>query len=140
MTLIWSNLSKIDTQIGHRLYHIIHIIWTISYGGDTCSCEGQLKRTRSWKVLSWKVWSWKVSVKLERANRSWKEPSEVGKNRLKLESSGWSLNEPLNSEIDLWSWKESMKLERLNEVGKLLWNLKKEVGKLNWYKNGDACF
>ena len=54
--------------------------------GDTCSWKGQLERTRSWKVLSWKVWSWKVWPKLERAKRSWKEPSEVGKNRAKLES------------------------------------------------------
>ena len=46
--------------------------------GDTCSWKGQLERTRSWKVLSWKVWSWKVC-------RSWKEPSEVGKNPAKLE-------------------------------------------------------
>ena len=49
------------------------------------SWKVQLERTRSWKVLSWKVWSWKVWLKLERAKRSWKEPSEVGKNRLKLE-------------------------------------------------------
>ena len=46
-------------------------------GGDTCSWKGQLERTRSWKVLSWKVWSWKVSLKLEMAKRSWKEPSDL---------------------------------------------------------------
>ena len=44
---------------------------------DTCSWKGQLKRTRSWTVLSWKVRSWKVSLKLERAKRSWKEPSDM---------------------------------------------------------------
>ena len=48
---------------------------------DTCSWKGQLERTRSWKVLSWKVCSWKVWLKFERAKRSWKEPSEVGKFR-----------------------------------------------------------
>ena len=47
------------------------------------SWKGQLKRTRSrkvlsWKVLSWKVWSWKVTLKLESF-------AEVGKNRAKLE-------------------------------------------------------
>ena len=25
---------------------------------NTCSWQGQLARTRSWKVLSWKAWSW----------------------------------------------------------------------------------
>ena len=43
--------------------------------GDACSSKGQLERTRSWKV----------SLKLERAKRSWKEPSEVGKNPEKFE-------------------------------------------------------
>ena len=52
---------------------------------ETCSWKGQLERTRSWKVRSWKVRSWKVSLKLERAKRSWKEPSEVWNNRTKLE-------------------------------------------------------
>ena len=37
-----------------------------------------MERTRSWKVSSWKVLSWKVWPNLERAKRSWKEPSEVG--------------------------------------------------------------
>ena len=48
---------------------------------DTCSWKEQLERTRSWEVLSWKV-----ALKLERTQRSWKEPTEVGKNRPKLES------------------------------------------------------
>ena len=47
--------------------------------------KGSWKKRKSWKVLSWKVWSWKVSVKLERTERSWKEPSEVGKSLAKLE-------------------------------------------------------
>ena len=53
---------------------------------DKWSWKGQLKRTRSWKVLSWKVWSWKEPsevgknrLKLEWRERSWKEPTEVGK-------------------------------------------------------------
>ena len=62
--------------------------------GDTCSWKGQLERTRSWKVFSWKVCSWKVSLKLERAKRSWKEPSEVEKNPAKLERTQQSWKEP----------------------------------------------
>ena len=60
---------------------------------DTCTWKEQLEIARCWKVLTWKVltWkvcSWKVSLKLERSKRSWKEPIEVGKFELKLESSG----------------------------------------------------
>ena len=57
------------------------------FTGDTCSWKGQLERTRSCNVLSWKV-----SLKSERAKRNWREPSdwkepiEVGKLGLKLES------------------------------------------------------
>ena len=110
---------------------------------DACSWKGQLERTRSWKVLSWKVWSWKVSLKLERAKRSWKEPSEVGKNRLKLESLSWSWKARDEVGKYNWSWKVTyevgkfkLNLERLNEVGKFEMNLERsiEVGKLNWYK------
>ena len=45
---------------------------TIKSVGDTCSCKGQSERTRSWKVKN-------VIEKIE-----------VGKFKLKLESSGWS--------------------------------------------------
>ena len=45
--------------------------------GDTCSWKGQLERTRSWKVFSWKVRSWKLSLKLERAKRSWKDRAKL---------------------------------------------------------------
>ena len=55
---------------------------------DTCSCKGPLERTRSWEVLSWKVWSWKDPSevgknreKLERIERNWKVSFEVGKFR-----------------------------------------------------------
>ena len=68
---------------------------------DKCSWKGQLEKTRSWKVLSWK------------------DPSEVGKNRAKLERTerGWKVS----SEVGKfrWSWKV------LAEVGnfKLTWKL-----------------
>ena len=63
---------------------VVFIHANLESSRDTCSWKGQLERTRNWKVLSWKalswkVWSWKVSLKLERAKKSWKEPSEVGK-------------------------------------------------------------
>ena len=69
------------------------------------------------------------SLKLESFCLSWKEPSEVGKNRAKLESTTevgkWLMKlESLN-----WTLKDSMKLERSIELGKL-----------NWYKNAYACF
>ena len=92
---------------------------------DTCSWKGQLERTRSWKVLSWKVWSWKVWPKLERTERSWKEPSEVGKNWAKLERTQRSWKEP--SEVG----KFFFKLESFAEVGKFRcsWKVLAEVGK-----------
>ena len=94
---------------------------------DACSWKGQLERTRSWKVLSWKVWSWKVWLKLERAKRSWKEPSEVGKNRLKLERTDRSWKEPI--EVG----KFFFKLESFAEVGKFRcsWKVLTDVGKLS---------
>ena len=68
-----------------------------------------MERTRNWKVLSWKV-------------RSWKEPSEVEKNRLKLEriERGWK--EPNeNGKLESFAavGKFWLKLESLNELGKL---------------------
>jgi len=80
--------------------------WFYQYEGerhrrDTYSWKKQLERTKSWKVLNWKGWSWKISLKLERPKRSLKEPSEVGKNRLKLKS-------------DLWSCKATIELEKIN--------------------------
>ena len=78
---------------------------------DTCSWKGRSARTRSWKVLSSKVWSWKVSLKLERAKQSWKEPIEVGKFEQKLESSGWSWKVQLKLESLNWTWKYLMKLK-----------------------------
>ena len=97
-------------------------------GGDTCSWKGQLERTRSWKVLSWKVWSWKVWPKLERTERSWKEPSEVGKNWAKLERTQRSWKEP--SEVG----KFFFKLESFAQVGKFRcsWKVLAEVGKYEW--------
>ena len=88
---------------------------------DTCSWKGQLERTRSWKVLSWKVWSWKVC-------RSWKEPSEVGKNPAKLERTQRSWK------VFFLSWKVSLKLESFAEVGKFRcsWKVLAEVGKYEW--------
>ena len=62
-----------------------HLVQPTAFEKDACCWKGQLERTRSWKVLSWKIWKWKFSLKLERAKPNWKEPSEVGKNRLKLE-------------------------------------------------------
>ena len=50
--------------------------------GDACSSKGQLE---SYKLESLAEVG-KSQAKLERTKRSWKEPSEVGKNRLKLES------------------------------------------------------
>ena len=88
-------------------------------GGDTCSWKGQFERTRSRKVLSWKVWSWKVrswkvSLMLERAKRSWKEPSEVGKNRAKFQRTDciW-----LNR-----SWKVSFEVEKFHRSWKVWMN------------------
>ena len=115
----------------------------ILFKGYVFSWKGHLERRRSCKVSSWKVWSWKVSLKLERAKRSWKEPSEVGKNRLKLESLSWSWKARDEVGKYNWSWKVTyevgkfkLNLERLNEVGKFQMNLERsiEVGKLNWYK------
>ena len=76
---------------------------------DTCSWKGQLERTTSWKVLSWKVWSWNVSLKLERAKRSWKEPSEVGKIRAKLERAdrSWKVSFEVGK---FWLKLESLKI------------------------------
>ena len=110
---------------------------------DLCFLSGLKSLSTIWKVLSWKVWSWKVSLKLERAKRSWKEQSEVGKNRLKLESLSWSWKARAEVGKYNWSWKVTyevgkfkLNLERLNEVGKFQMNLERsiEVGKLNWYK------
>ena len=52
------------------------------------------------------------SLKLKRAKRSWKEPSEVGKNRAKLERTARSWKEPI--EVG----KFLLKLESFAEVGK----------------------
>ena len=52
---------------------------------DTSSVKRQLERTRSSK--NFKEPSGKSLVKLDRTEQSWTEPSEVGKNPAKLESS-----------------------------------------------------
>ena len=55
--------------------------------GDTCSLKGKLE---SFKLESPKLESFaevgKSQTKLERTERSWNEPMEVGKFELKLES------------------------------------------------------
>ena len=60
------------------------------------------------------------SPKLERTERSWKEPSEVGKSLAKLERTDRS-------------WKVFFKLESFAEVGKFRcsWKVLAEVGKLS---------
>ena len=54
-----------------------------------------------WFVRQRDTCSWKGQ--LERTERSWKEPVEVGKFELKLESSGGSWKVQLKLESDLWS-------------------------------------
>ena len=95
---------------------------------DTCSWKGQLERTRSWKVSCRKVWSWKVWLKLKRAKPSYKESSEVGKNRLKLERTDWSWKEPSKF------GKNRAQLESFAEIGKFRrsWKVLAEVGKFEW--------
>ena len=135
-------LCKLNKRWFSKIWLLFWYFAFLSYqvNWDTCSWKGQLERTRSWKVLSWKVWSWKVALKLERTQRSWKEPSEVGKNPAKLESSSWSWKARAEVGKYEWSWKVTyevgkfkLNLERLNEVGKLLLNLERsiEVGKWN---------
>ena len=90
-------------------YLVISLIfWVIFW--DTCSWKGQLGRTRSWKNWSWKEPSviGKNWLKLERTEQSWKEPSEVGKLLLELEC--------------------------FAEVGKFhrSWKVLAEVGKFEW--------
>ena len=51
------------------------------------------------------------SLKLKRAKRSWKEPSEVGKNRLKLERTERSWKASFEVRKFRWSWKVSPRLE-----------------------------
>ena len=64
---------------------------------------GKRKKLESFKL---------ESLKLERAKRSWKEPSEVGKNSAKLERTRRSWKEP--SEVR----KFLLKLESFAEIGK----------------------
>ena len=79
-----------------------HIIWR-----DMCSWKGQLERTRSLKVLSWIVWSWK-------------EPSEVEKNRLKSESFFWSWKVWMKMKSCDWNWKVNHTFQiRVRETYKL---------------------
>ena len=63
---------------------------------------GKNEKLESFKLESLKFES---LPKLERTERSWKEPSEVGKNPAKLESF-------------FLSWKVSLKLESFAAVGK----------------------
>ena len=71
--------------------------------------------------------------------RSWKDPSEVGKNRAKLERTDWSWKEPsevgknrAKLESFIFSWKVSLKLESFAAVGKFWLKLESlnELGKL----------
>ena len=112
-------------------------IFSKLFSGIRVVGKGSWKK-RSWTVLNWKVPSWKFLFEFERAQRNWRDLSEVGKNWVKLEKFFRSLKISLKLESFVAVGNFWQKLESLNELGKLSRKLKSVTAQRH-RKSGQVC-